>query len=251
MSPAMSRLLVLINVGLVVAIVAVWALGSSRWQAPEPVAPDRALFALPDATVTAADAYSRDTLLDRPVFLASRRPFPPEPVAAAGGAPKAAAAPDALDSARLTGLLDDGAGAVAILNVDGKSRRLRQGDMLDGWTLQSVERQSAVFADRDGRTRRLSLPTVGGLLDGGGAGAADPAPVQAAGVESPPRARQTNPSKAAAGEPRASSRAERPARVERPGRMERPGMPGGDERPGRRQPRTSPPGDGGGAGVGG
>ncbi|MCU0814468.1 MAG: hypothetical protein MUC32_09195 [Burkholderiaceae bacterium] len=113
-----------------------------RWQPPQPVPP-----VLADAKPLPAfdiDVVRYLATLERPLFLATRRP-PPKPDEVAAAPP-----PDPMPNIRLLGVYgnDDVGGVIA--NVDGKVRRVRVGDSLSGrWVLKSRDGLRAVVARGD------------------------------------------------------------------------------------------------------
>ncbi len=139
---------------LALALLALWvtpsgALRHLRWQPPAAQSFDYAAVvpALPDPA--AADTRRFVALLDRPLFSLTRRPSPPEPV-------EDAAPSDAMGSARLLGLFEGkGDGGVIVL-LDGKPRRVRLHERVDGWQLSAVQPRGATFT-RAGQKRELPL----------------------------------------------------------------------------------------------
>ena len=174
------HLLILINVALGLTLAWLWftpdgTLRNTRWQVPAPHATDFAgmLPALPG--VASADTSQFIAMLDRPLFSASRRPPPPPPPPPP---PQASVPVDHLSTASLSGLFfGDGVGGI-ILNISGKSRRVRLNEAVDGWTVKSIQGRNVTFA-RGGESRILQLPraalaTYTGIA--GPAGQASPAP---------------------------------------------------------------------------
>lgn len=156
-----------------------------RWQPPQPVPPALAdTKALPTFDVDVARYLAT---LERPLFLATRRP-PPKPEEVAAPPP-----PDPLPNIRLLGVYgNDGVGGV-IANVDGKVRRVRVGDSLSGrWVLKSRDGLRAVVARGD-EERTIELvrnaappPETVAAADTaalGEAAAAAPAPARSAARE--------------------------------------------------------------------
>ncbi len=120
-----------------------------RWQPPQPVPP-----ALADAKALPAfdiDVVRYLATLERPLFLATRRP-PPKPEAAAAAPPT-----DPLPAIRLLGSFGNDEVGGVIAHVDGKIRRVRVGDSVAGsWVLKSRDGIHAVVA-RDGEERTIEL----------------------------------------------------------------------------------------------
>ena len=150
------HLLFLINAALGLTLVWLWVtpdgtLRNIHWKVPAPHTTDFVgmLPALPG--VASADTSQFIAMLDRPLFSPSRRPPPPPPP------PQAQAPVDNLSTAILSGLFfGDGVGGI-ILNISGKSRRVRLNDAVDGWTVKSIQGRSVTFA-RGGESRILQLP---------------------------------------------------------------------------------------------
>ena len=120
-----------------------------HWRAPTPVAPDFAdmLHALPEPTALSTARFM--VLLERPLFSEKRRPPPPAPVAQA-------APSDVMSKAQLVAVYTGAQQAGVILMLEGKSRRLRLGEQLDGWQLTAVQERSASFM-HSGQLRQLPL----------------------------------------------------------------------------------------------
>lgn len=145
-----------LNAVLVIALAAMWLTPQGQWRnvhwaRPAPMEPDylQMLPALPDA----AQPVSASTflaLLERPLFSSTRRPPPPPPP------PAPAAPPDLLTNAQLVGIYQSGPASGIIARIEGKSRRIRVGESLNGWQLHSVQERAALF--RNGaQTRELPL----------------------------------------------------------------------------------------------
>lgn len=109
-----------------------------------PAARTPAPFTLPKPQPEPIEALA--AALERPLFIASRRP-PAAPVTA----------PAALD-ATLAGVLTDGPEKVAIVTLAGADQalRLREGDTFQGWSVVRID-TDAVVLERNGRTERLVL----------------------------------------------------------------------------------------------
>jgi hypothetical protein len=150
------HLLFAANAALAFVLAGLWftsagALRNAHWQAPLPQKTDIAglLPVLPN--LQALDTSQFLAVLERPVFSATRRPPPPPP-------PVAAQAPtDNLSTARLSGIVTGPQGSTVIMNIAGKDRRVRMGDAVEGWTLQSIEGRGATFVS-GGQVRALQLP---------------------------------------------------------------------------------------------
>lgn len=152
------HLLFAINVALGLALAWLWVapdgtLRNTHWKVPAPQTADFAgmLPALPG--VASADTSQFIAMLDRPLFSSSRRPPPPPPPPQT----QASAPVDSLSTASLSGLFFGDGGGGIILNISGKSRRVRLNDTVDGWTVKSIEGRSVTFV-RGGENRILQLP---------------------------------------------------------------------------------------------
>jgi hypothetical protein len=123
---------------------------------PAPVAP--AVGSLDVAAVGErgdVSAAESELMKSRPLFWRSRRPSETPDVAA----PVAKAAPSKsgnIDKVKLKGVFGSGASAGIIALVDGKQRRIRVGDVVEGWTLVAVKRDRGVF-DNAGRKWEMVL----------------------------------------------------------------------------------------------
>lgn len=163
-----------LNAALAVCLVWLWVgqdgqLRNVHWQPPQPQTTDFASIMPPLPGVTPADTSQFIAMLDRPVFSLSRRPPPPP------APPESEQKPpeDNLSTAQLSGLYKgEGAGG-AIIQIAGKNRRMQLKDVVEGWTLQSIQERSVTFM-RAGKSRELQLPraaltTYSGIGPGGSA----------------------------------------------------------------------------------
>lgn len=89
-------------------------------------------------------------LLDRPLFALTRRPPPPPPP------PPVAPPVDVLSNARVVAVYAGPGGGGVVLNLAGKSRRVRLNENIEGWTLQSIDGRNATFTS-SGQNRSLQL----------------------------------------------------------------------------------------------
>lgn len=94
-------------------------------------------------------------MLARPLFWSSRRPVVEVAVAEEGPAPVSGA--DTLDGARLLGILASGKRTGVILALGEQRRRLMQGEDLEGWVLESLDGNRAVFVREDGAGQPVFL----------------------------------------------------------------------------------------------
>jgi hypothetical protein len=127
------------------------SLRNVKWQAPAPRKGDLASMLPPTPGMPAGDPAQYLAMLDRPLFSTTRRPPPPPP-------PPAPPPPvDTLASARVSGVFSgDGVGGV-IISVDGKSRRVRLNESINGWTVKSIAPRSVTLT-QGAQTRVLEMP---------------------------------------------------------------------------------------------
>ncbi|HMN56643.1 MAG TPA: hypothetical protein PKE15_05305 [Ottowia sp.] len=200
-----ARLATALYVGAIVLMAALlaalwWAPGPlaawRHWQAPAPQAPqlDDVQAALLHANPAAAATYP--VVLARPLFEATRRP---------SGAPSTAkgpaAAPSAIEQARLQGIVAGPTLSGVMLEEGGQSRFVRVGEAVGDWTLQSVQGRQARFVRR-GQQRVLDWAVPAG----------EPAPAPSA--KAPPSVAATAPAaaqRAPMPAPAAAQRAPMPA----------------------------------------
>ena len=150
--------LVALNLLLVAGLAWMWIGSDGRlrnvhWQVPSPQTTDYAAMVPPLPGITPADTRQFIAMLERPLFSLTRRPPPPSPPSqAAEKQPE-----DNLSTAQLTGLFyGNGEGGI-IVQMAGKPRRVRLNEIVEGWTLTSVQDRSVTFT-KDGQTRVLQLP---------------------------------------------------------------------------------------------
>ena len=91
----------------------------------------------------------------RPVFWETRRPLSAE-LKAPVVAQKPKAKKNELDKVRLLGIFGVGDSAGVIALVQGKKKRILQGDKMVGWTLESISTDHVVFTD-SGKTQNVML----------------------------------------------------------------------------------------------
>lgn len=151
-------LLALVNVALALVLAVLWlepdgSLRDAHWQAPEPVKSDyvQMLPRLPERS--SVDTSRFLALLERPLFSMTRRPPPPPPP------PPPPVSPPPVDhfaSAKLYGAFAGENTGGVILQIFGKTRRLRLNESVDGWILKSIQGRMVTFT-RNGETRMLQL----------------------------------------------------------------------------------------------
>lgn len=132
----------MVNAALALALLAWWLWPrAAQWQPPAPIAPDYA-SALQDAALPGhLNASDYTEVVKAPLFETSRQwpdapppPAPPEAPKTPQPAPK-----DVLDEARVLGVYDQGSEGAVILEIEGKARRLRLGESVEGWTLRAID----------------------------------------------------------------------------------------------------------------
>ena len=198
------NLLSLLNVALAVVLAGMWfaadgSLRNTHWAAPAPLTASYAAMLPPLPGVASADTSQFIAMLERPLFSPSRRPPPPPPPPTA----LAAAPVDNLSTARLSGLFfGDGVGGI-IIHIDGKHRRVRLNDGVDGWLVKSIQDRSVTFA-RGSESRTLPLPrgalTVNtGLVTAPGLASLNNAPPGVSPSTDPPARGSAPPSRAVFG----------------------------------------------------
>ncbi len=156
MKPNAIALLLGLNGALALGLAALWvapdgSLRNTAWTAPEPVRTDYLAMVPTLPARERVDTSRFFAMLDRPLYALTRRPPPPPP-------PPAPPPPvDTLRNARLLGLLMSGPNTgTAILNVDGRNRRVRLKESVEGWTLQAIQGRSATFTNM-GESRVLQM----------------------------------------------------------------------------------------------
>jgi hypothetical protein len=100
-------------------------------------------------------AQQSDELRARPVFWPTRRPVS-EGRNEADKSNVATTKKGELDTVKLLGVIGSGESAVVIALVKGQKKRILLGDKVVGWTLESVQRDQAVFTG-SGRSQTLKL----------------------------------------------------------------------------------------------
>lgn len=152
-------ILILIAVNLALLAVLAWLwftpaaqLKNSTWDVPPAHKADYAQMLPPLPGTAPVDTSKFVAMLDRPLFMLTRRPPPPPPP------PEAPPPVDTLSTARIFGVFSSPSGGGVIMNIGGKDRRVRLNESVDGgWTLRSVSGNTATFAN-GGQTRALTMP---------------------------------------------------------------------------------------------
>lgn len=152
-----QRALWILNICLAVGLAWLWVdeTGQSRpqtWAAPVALGAGVAARADSMAAHSLANPLQYVAILDRPLFAPNRRP-PPIPESPALAPPPS---PDVLASLRVVGLYEAEGASGLLGRVDGKTRRVSLGGVIDGWTLAEIQGREAVF--RQGADeRRIKL----------------------------------------------------------------------------------------------
>jgi hypothetical protein len=134
-------------------IVAYWAVNFIHPRSlPDPIVPDPASLVARAVTTPQPNPTAIEAITERPLFLPERRSPPDE------GAGNIAAVPlgDAFTDVRLVGIAGDVDGGIAIIARGGTSSRVRQGELFEGWTLETLEDRFARFVS-GGEVRELHL----------------------------------------------------------------------------------------------
>ncbi|MDR1854834.1 MAG: hypothetical protein LBR05_08035 [Azoarcus sp.] len=119
---------------------------------PAPVPPDPASLAPQMVTSAPLDPAFVEAMAARPLFLSGRR----AEEGSSAVAPTTASIGGSLADARLVGILAEDDGGVAIVTRGDTRVRLRVGERLDDWTLDSLSENSARFV-RGGTVHELLL----------------------------------------------------------------------------------------------
>ena len=130
-----------------------------QWQAPPPQAPQLDDVQAANLRANPAARANYPAVLERPLFSPARRPQ-----VSASAAVAAPPAPSAIEQIRLRGLVAGPTLTGVMLHEDGKSRFVRVGESVGGWTLERVQARAAVFA-RAGQQREIALEVTAGAAD--------------------------------------------------------------------------------------
>lgn len=124
--------------------------------APEPVAPAAGSLEVADVGARADVSEAESELMkSRPLFWRTRRPAAAS-VVAAPVAKEAPAKSGNIDKVKLRGVFGSGDSAGIIAQVGEKQRRIRVGDVVEGWTLVAVKPDRGVF-ENGGRKWEMIL----------------------------------------------------------------------------------------------
>lgn len=137
----------------------------------EPIPPSQTAFAAWDAD-SYDPASAEPVVLQRPLLWSSRRPLAPvlaQPVEADDKPEERGPTKDALAGYRLAGMFRSDFDAGVIVVGPKERKRLVVGDEIDGWMLEEVEADRAVFVSRSGARRRAIVRLEHMLAAGGNA----------------------------------------------------------------------------------
>ena len=152
------HILLLVIASLIGILLAMWfhrdgRLRNIHWQPPPAQTQDFASMVPTLPGRQQSDTSRFLAMLDRPLFSPTRRPPPPPPP------PAPVEAQEPLPNVHLYGLYGgDGSGG-AIVRVDGKNRRVRLNESINGWKLSAIGERSITFK-RGTRSRSIDLVHV-------------------------------------------------------------------------------------------
>lgn len=170
------QVLVVLDLALVGGLAALWLdedfdPKNVTWHAPAPIAPAADSLVLARIEPPMNDLAQLSATSERPLFWVTRRPPPPPPPPEKAAEQKE---PDPFADIRIVGLVDAGEESAAMVLTGGKFRRVKLGEPLGAWALDSVEGMVARFKSASsGDIRTVDLKHA--------IQAAAPAPSQAGG----------------------------------------------------------------------
>ena len=129
------------------------SLRNVRWQPPEAQIQDFASMVPALPARTQSDTSRFLVMLERPLFSPTRRPPPPLPP------PAVVEVQEPLPNVHLYGLYGGESGVGAIVNVDGKNRRMYLNEAINGWKLSAIRERSITFK-RGSRSHSIDLVHV-------------------------------------------------------------------------------------------
>lgn len=143
MTAHVPRILLLSCIACVAAIAAIPLVVPDRWDVPEMVQPDLDALVPPKSLFMPGREFVFQHAIDRPLFVAGRRP-PAPPTVAEATEPE----PEPFPKADLLGVFGSGASKGVILMHEGKATRVQLGANWSGWNLTAVDPKSstAVFS---------------------------------------------------------------------------------------------------------
>lgn len=166
-----------VNVALAGALVWLWSDDSRRhWVEPQALPPALEEVAAVEAAEAADVSRFRETL-ERPLFLASRRPGPRRDPSG-----ESQEAVDALKDVRLVGTYGAGARGGIIVVRGGKVERIPVGASIGQWKVAGGEGRGAALERANGERRTLELALNTSSPPAGAAGASQPPAGQAQGA---------------------------------------------------------------------
>jgi hypothetical protein len=117
----------------------------------------------PDKSIQVAGAESYAMIVDRPLFIETRRMPKDEPspsVAASNEIAVPLGPADAFDGLTLSGIVMSGGVRVALLKSAGgqNSPSLKEGDEFHGWHVEKIEAQAVVFTGQGEERKRIAFP---------------------------------------------------------------------------------------------
>ncbi|MER8785953.1 hypothetical protein NKH60_33105 [Mesorhizobium sp. M1006] len=154
------------------AIAGLVAVNAGLYDTPVDIAPiasakgrDGVMMSAPGGSLQIPDAGDFSETFERPLFSPTRRKFVPEPVQApavevASVAVEQPAAQNVAPAVApsLLGISIHGGAAKALLRIAGADAAVwyGKGEIVDGWTVSTIDKNQAVL-DRDGKVTRISL----------------------------------------------------------------------------------------------
>ncbi len=160
----LERRIELVTIGLAILLLVQLLLSGLRLailSEPDPISPS--MDGVADAqliSVASVSATQSDEIRARPLFWVSRRPV--ANLGAQGseqGGP--GSQPESLKNVKLVGLFGSGETAGVIVVVEGKQRRILIGEqVVDGWTLYSVQRNEVELANGARHEKLILLPQI-------------------------------------------------------------------------------------------
>lgn len=147
---------VALGLTVLLGLVLLWGL-FRLWFLSEPERISPAASSLSVGGIAASDEDLGEDLVQRPVFWVGRKPYePPEETPEPATEEEEPEDAGALDKVKLVGVIGDGENTSIIVNHNGKSRRLRLQETIEGWTFTMYSPDGAMF-EYDGRRRSIDL----------------------------------------------------------------------------------------------
>jgi hypothetical protein len=119
----------------------------------------------PDKPIQVAGAESYAVIVDRPLFIETRRmpkDEPSPPVAASNEIAVPLGPADAFDGLTLSGIVMYGGVRVALFKTAAgqNSPSLKEGDEFHGWRVERIEAEAVVFTGQGDEKKRIAFPEV-------------------------------------------------------------------------------------------